>query len=220
MIRMLSSWRHSGFHVFCGNRISPQDETAMENLARYIIRASFSQERMTYLDQEATVIYTAKDGTDQKIFPALEWLAAMCSHIPNRGEQMVRYYGYYSNVSRGKRQKEGLDDAIPCILETQGNEKAFRKSWARLIQKIYEVDPLVCPKCQGSMRIISSIEDPSVIRAILEHLGLWLAKSRPPPKIHDPPKIAYAADDLFLHSPPDEFICGDPEYSWDDYVQA
>jgi len=26
---------------------------------------------------------------------------------------MVRYYGYYSNVSRGKRQREGMDDAIP-----------------------------------------------------------------------------------------------------------
>jgi hypothetical protein len=115
---------------------------------------------------------------------ALEWLAAMCSHIPNRGEQMVRYYGYYSNVSRGKRQKEGLDDAIPRILEPQGNEKAFRKSWARLIQKIYEVDPLVCPRCQGAMRIISFIEDQSVIRDILNHLGLWLARARPPPKAH------------------------------------
>jgi hypothetical protein len=57
-------------------------------------------------------------------------------------EQVVRYCGYYSNVSRGKRQKEGLDDAIPCILEPQRNEKAFRKSWSRLIQKIYETDPL------------------------------------------------------------------------------
>ena len=37
LIAMLSSWRHSGFHVICGNRISPNDETAMENLARYII---------------------------------------------------------------------------------------------------------------------------------------------------------------------------------------
>ena len=46
MIAMLSTWRHSGFHVFCGNRISPNDDTAMENLARYIIRASFSQERI------------------------------------------------------------------------------------------------------------------------------------------------------------------------------
>ncbi|MDP2725496.1 MAG: transposase, partial [Syntrophales bacterium] len=39
MITMLSTWRHSGFHVFCGNRIWPKDETAMENLARYIKRA-------------------------------------------------------------------------------------------------------------------------------------------------------------------------------------
>ncbi|MCK5011779.1 MAG: hypothetical protein KAS98_14890 [Deltaproteobacteria bacterium] len=37
----------------------------------------------------------------------LEWLPAMCSHVPKlgraqpgRGEQMVRYYGYYSNVLR------------------------------------------------------------------------------------------------------------------------
>jgi len=93
MIAMLSSWRHSGFNVFCGNRISPDDDTAMENLARYIIRASFSQERMQYLDEEGTVVYTSKDGATTRNFPALEWLAAMCSHIPNRGEQMVRYYG-------------------------------------------------------------------------------------------------------------------------------
>lgn len=44
---MLMSWRHSGFNVFYGPRIYPPDEEAMENLARYIIRASFSQERMT-----------------------------------------------------------------------------------------------------------------------------------------------------------------------------
>ena len=67
----------------------------------------------------------------------MEWLAAMCSHIPNKGEQMVRYYGHYSNVSRGKRQKAGTDDALPCILEPQGDEKTFRRNWARLIQKIY-----------------------------------------------------------------------------------
>ena len=76
-------------------------------------RASFSQERMRYLDQEGKVIYTAKDGRTNKNFPAMEWLAAMCTHIPNRGEQMVRYYGYYSNVSRGKRKEVGTDDDIP-----------------------------------------------------------------------------------------------------------
>ncbi len=79
-------------------------------------------------------------------------------------------------------------------------------------QKIYEVDPLVCPKCQGTMRIISFIEDPSVIRDILNHLGLWLVKARPPPKAHVPPgkhDTLYADDDQ-LQTKADT-IYGDPE---------
>ncbi|MBW2660890.1 MAG: transposase [Deltaproteobacteria bacterium] len=83
---MLMSWRHSGFNVFCGPRIYPQQEEAMENLARYIIRASFSQERMTYMKAQSKVLYESKDGKAEKVFDALEWMAAMCSHIPNRGE--------------------------------------------------------------------------------------------------------------------------------------
>jgi len=85
---------------------------------------------------------------------------------------MVRYYGYYSNVSRGKRKKQNQDEWIPCILEPEGSSKEYRKNWARLIQKIYEVDPLTCPKCQGRMKIISFIEDEEVIEKILKHLGL------------------------------------------------
>lgn len=84
-----------------------------------------------------------------------------------------------SHGENGKR-KAAIND-IPCILEPQGNEKAFRKSWARLIQKIYEVDPLIRPKCQGTMLVISAIDERQVIRAILEHLGIWLVRSRPLP---------------------------------------
>ncbi|MEI6608272.1 MAG: transposase [Deltaproteobacteria bacterium] len=214
-----SSWKHSGFHAFCGNRISPNDDKAMENLARYIIRASFSQERMQYLEQEGTVVYTGKDRTTNKVFSAMEWLAAMCSHIPNRGEQMVRYYGFYSKVARGKRKEAGTDDAVPCILEPQGSERAYRKSWARLIQKIYEADPLICPKFQGKMWVISAIDDRQVIRTILEHLGLWLVKSRPSPKIHDPSIREYAAADLQI-LPLNDTIYGNPEYTWNEYIQS
>jgi hypothetical protein len=60
----------------------------------------------------------------------------MCSHVPDKGEQMVRYYGYYSNVSRGRRQKTGDDAAVADVLEPPMPDKAFRKNWARLIQKI------------------------------------------------------------------------------------
>ncbi len=159
----------------------------MENLARYIIRASFSQERMTYHRDIGQVEYKSKDGSQTKAFDAVEWLAAMCSHVPNKGEQMVRYYGYYSNAARGKRKKADSDDKIPCILEPELTGKAFRKNWARLIQKIYEVDPLICSNCQGKMRVIAFIHDEDVIRKILKHLGLWDVKRKLPPRAHGPP---------------------------------
>jgi hypothetical protein len=144
---------------------------------------------MTYISDESKVVYRSKDDKKDKTFDALEWLAAMCSHVPNRGEQMVRYYGYYSNVSRDKREKQKKDDSIPSILEPDGSSKEYRKNWARLIQKIYEVDPLTCPKCSGEMKVISVIEDEEVIKKILKHLNLWDVKARPPPKTKGPPKI-------------------------------
>ena len=138
----------------------------MENLARYIIRASFSQERMTYIPEETKVIYQSKDGKDEKVFEPLEWIAAMCSHVPNKGEQMVRYYGFYSpafrGMARGKRKKNEQDELIPSILEPvvdpdfsgNGSSREYKRNWARLIQKIYEVDPLTCSKCSGKMKVI------------------------------------------------------------------
>ena len=77
---------------------------------------------MTYVpaydspDSVAKVIYESKDGNASKTFDALDWLAQLVTHIPNRGEQMVRCYGYYSNKSRGMKKKEGKDDAVPSLI--------------------------------------------------------------------------------------------------------
>jgi hypothetical protein len=64
----------------------------------------------SYLPDESRVMYRSKAGNNEKSFDALEWLAVRCSHVPNKGEQMVRYYGYYSNLSRGKREKQDQDE--------------------------------------------------------------------------------------------------------------
>ena len=69
------------------------------------------------------------------------------------------------------------------------------------------------------MRIISFIKDPSVIRDILKHLDLWLVRSRPPPKIHDPLIREYATADLQIQTHTDT-IYGDPEYTWDEYIES
>jgi hypothetical protein len=47
---------------------------------------------------------------------------------------------------------------VAHIIEPEENSKEYRKNWARLIQKVYEIDPLTCPKCQGTMKVIGSIK--------------------------------------------------------------
>jgi len=190
-IDLLMSWRHSGFNVHICEQIAADDRQALETVAHYIIRCQFSQERMTYLEESGTVIYRSKDGQTTKTFSALDWLAHIISHIPRHGEQMVRYYGYYSNAARGKRRKHGvLDDKTPEIAGQEADSayrKKCRANWARLIQKIYEIDPLACPNCGGTMRILAFIEEAAVIRKILEHLGLWDVPKRQPKQGRSPP---------------------------------
>jgi len=133
-------------------------------------------------DGVAKVVYISKDRKSRKVFNALDWLARLVTHIPSRYEQTVRYYGYYSNKSRGMRKKACMDDAIPAAIPNEMSSKEFRQNWARLIQKVYEVDPLLCPKCQGTMKIISFIEDLDIIEKILRHLELWDIRNHDPPK--------------------------------------
>lgn len=86
---------------------------------------------------------------------------------------MVRYYGYYSNKSHGMRKKAGADSDIPALMEPDLTPPEMHRKWAQLIQKIYHVDPLLCPQCQGNMKITTFIEDADIIQIILKHLGLW-----------------------------------------------
>ena len=187
-IENMKSWRHSGFNIYCGNPIYPDDEEGIVNLARYIIRAPISQERMFYISVDesdngiAKVIYKSKTSELKEEFSAVDFLAKLVTHIPNKGEQLVRYYGYYSNKSRGLRKKSDCDNEVPSLIESDVSKKKFRKIWARLIQKIYNVDPLLCPKCGGNMKIISIIEDENIIKKILKHLNLWLPDNKSPPK--------------------------------------
>ena len=76
------------------------------------------------------------------------------------------FHGFYSNKSRGMRKKAGTDHVIPTIAENETSSEEWRQNWARLIQKVCEVDPLLCPKCQREMRIISFIHDDDLIEII------------------------------------------------------
>ena len=51
-----------------------------------------------------------------------------------------------------------------------GSALALRRSaWARVLKKVFEVDPLRCPRCESEMVVIAWITDRAVIDRILEH---------------------------------------------------
>ena len=131
-------------------------------------------------------------------------LAQLVSNIPNKGG--VRYYGYYSNKLRGLRKKAGTDDAVPALIESEVLSKEFRKTWARLIQKIYKVNPLLYPKCSGSMRIIAFIEEKKLVKKILKHLGLWDVKRKPPSRANSPPTESFIIYDESSSPSADDYL--------------
>jgi len=158
--------------------------------ALLMLRAPLSLAKMSYDAASGTVIYRSKMHLGLKrnfqVMAGAEWLELLCKHIPDRYEQLVRYCGWYSSRSRGARAAKGVPAATISSGATEALSEFATKAkaaWARLIRKVYESDPLECPKCKGPMHVIALIEDPAVVRAILTHLGCWQpeALERAPP---------------------------------------
>jgi hypothetical protein len=155
-VDILDRFHHPGFSAYEGEGVPADDSAARERLASYLAHAPFS-------------------------------LAALTAFIPEKGQQIVRYYGYYSNKARGQRRRQSAAAAIAGV--TSGSHASqdddfrrfCRRAWARFIRKVCLADPLTYPKCGGRLRILSFIDNPSVIEKILRHLKLWNPPERPPP---------------------------------------
>jgi len=77
----------------------------MENLARYIIRASFSQERMQYLADEGTVIYSAKDGKIGGLRRPRVARRPCARIVPNRVSRWFGTMGGTATLAGGRAEK-------------------------------------------------------------------------------------------------------------------
>jgi hypothetical protein len=207
----LLSWKNSGFHVHADtDLVRPSDLKGRQRLAEYLLRAPFSLQKITWNPDTQTVIYRSRRSYHTKanfqVFTATDFLAAVVDHIPPKGQQTIRYYGLYSNRSRGsarpaqptvlppprtrKPPPEKPQAAATQILLIPPPEKltarAMRPLWRDLIQAVWAVDPLHCPHCHGALRRVDSISRPESIEFFLRLHGLWeaLVNIPPPP---DPP---------------------------------
>ena len=208
-VQVLLSWKHSGFNVHAGEPVPPENKAQLEKLAQYILRNPFSVKKMTLESPTDTVIYrsklNAKINRNFEVFTPTDFLAAITQHIPDKGAQMVRYYGWYSNKMRGQRQRAQNGGAAAAPLRPPSNPpppaKLPSKRWRDLILQVWHTDPLICPQCQHAMRVIAVIDQREVVEKILRHLGLWsgtppLAPARSPPADADEPWTREPCDDV------------------------
>ena len=135
-----------------------------------------------------------------QVMPGVEWLHLLCKHVPDRHEHMVRYFGRYSSRARGaEREHPEIEEQEPDAAGRGAARQAAKAAWAKLIRKVYEVDPLLCPNCGAQMRVIALIEDPAVIERILSWLGLW----QPLPDGGPSPPTGHGSLPLTYHPVPD-----------------
>jgi hypothetical protein len=114
------------------------------------------------------------------------------AHIPDAGRHCQRFYGAYSNRARVTTSSAGGDSAGRMAdTQTEKDNPDFsreaRSTWARLLRKIFEVDPLLCA-CGGRRQMVSLITEPRLVDRILRHRESERCKAQDPFEPRAPPQ--------------------------------
>jgi hypothetical protein len=202
--RAMGQWAHGGgFSVDGSVRIEAADRAGRERLLRYCARPPFALDRLRELDREHLIDDHPKPGpggSGPQLLTPLELLDRIAALVPPPRIHRHRYFGVLAPNSPLRTAVTALAlaattsppaaNAEPVAAEPvaePAHRRAARYAWARLLARIYEVFPLVCPLCGAEMRIIAFITDAPTVRDILVRLGEpttppRIAPARGPPR--------------------------------------
>ncbi len=168
----------AGFSLHAGVAARANERDKLERLCRYITRPAVSTKRLS-MTRNGQVRYELKtpyaNGTTHIIFEPLDFISRLVALVPKPRVNLTRFHGVFApnskhrmQVTPGKRGKvkrpRSLDeDQTPA-------ERRAAMTWAQRLKRVFNVDIETCSECGGDVRIIASIEDPSVISKILAYL--------------------------------------------------
>jgi hypothetical protein len=188
LARKILTWGHAGgFSVDASVRVPAGDATGLERVAAYVLRPPLSITRLTYRPGAQTVIYqtphTPITGGNFVTMDVKEFIVRLLCLIPRPYEALIRYYGAASSTWRRRPLDAPLlseTDASDVAPSDPASSEGQRSSWARLIGRIYGVNPLTCTRCGSTMEVIAFITDEEVVARILKHVNRWDPPRRPP----------------------------------------
>jgi hypothetical protein len=92
VVEKIVGWRHSGFSVHSKVKVKTKKEAA--RVGKYMIRPLLSLERLSLDDREDNVCYRYGEGGEEvERMDYLEFVARITSHIPDKGQVTLRYFG-------------------------------------------------------------------------------------------------------------------------------
>jgi hypothetical protein len=103
-------------------------------------RPVLALDRLSFLEPEGKVGYRrGPKGGELERRGYLEFNARVTSHIPEKGQVMVHYFGFYANATGAKVRKE---DRGPVTLGMTEEElpRLPAEGWAEMIRKVYSAN--------------------------------------------------------------------------------
>lgn len=168
----------AGSSLHAGVAARADERKKLERLCRYISRPAVSEKRLS-LTRGGNVRYQLKtpyrDGTTHVIFEPLDFIARLAALVPKPRVNLTRFHGVFAPNSRHRAlvtpAKRGRGNKVRVADEpaTPAQRRASM-TWAQRLKRVFNIDIETCSGCGGAMKVIACIEDPIVIKQILDHL--------------------------------------------------
>jgi hypothetical protein len=94
-------------NIYAQHVIDGRDRRQLERVARYLLRPSLSEERLSLRADgrlELTLKNPWKDGTRAVLFAPHDLLIRLTASVPPPWQNLVKYYGVFASNSKHRRE--------------------------------------------------------------------------------------------------------------------
>ncbi len=122
-----------------------------------------------------------RDGATHLVMSPLEFMQRLAALVPRPRLHLIRFHGVLAPNAKLRAQVVPQEPQAPAQAtppaESEANcahHQPVRLSWAKLLERVFDLDLEHCPNCGGELKIIAAILEQPVIEKILTHLGLQI----------------------------------------------